>query len=316
MAFQLPPLGQISKIIADEEQPITARMRALFGARHHGGDEAVKALAGGLSHKSVLLRHEIAYVMGQMGEKSAIPTLERLLEDVGEHAMVRHEAAEALAAIGDPSSERIVSRFVSDKSIPVRETCALAVESFRQKRALAKPSELPEVSHYLYSIKKGPDSEMAKFPTVDPIAGESMTKDHDMSGWRSILLDQKADLPKRYAALFSLRNSDHPTAGKILAEALEADASSALFRHEVAFVLGQLQDPTTASALIGVLSATDEHPMSRHECALALGSVAEVQGVEARERRNAVDALRTFSKDPEQVVAESCLVALDNLSCA
>ena len=64
------------------------------------------------SSESALLRHEIAYVLGQMQNTVALPTLIERLEDGDEHVMVRHEAAEAMGAIGDrsviPSSKNSV----------------------------------------------------------------------------------------------------------------------------------------------------------------------------------------------------------------
>jgi len=38
-----------------------------------------------------LLRHETAYLLGQMQNETAYPCLQNILEDKGEHPMVRHE---------------------------------------------------------------------------------------------------------------------------------------------------------------------------------------------------------------------------------
>ncbi len=53
-----------------------------------------------------------------------------------------------------------------------------------------------------------------------------------------------------------------------------------------------------------VLRDKHENPMVRHEAAEALGSIAD---------RRCVSLLQDFSKDPEPIVAESCVVALDML---
>jgi len=42
--------------------------------------------------------------------------------------MVRHEAAEALGAIGSPSSLPILEKFSSDPLVEVAETCQIAVK--------------------------------------------------------------------------------------------------------------------------------------------------------------------------------------------
>lgn len=42
---------------------------------------------------------QVAYVLGQLQNKAASAALNRILRDVNEHPMVRHEAAEALGSI-------------------------------------------------------------------------------------------------------------------------------------------------------------------------------------------------------------------------
>lgn len=78
---------------------------------------------------------------------------------------------------------------------------------------------------------------------------------------------------------------------------------SALFRHEIAFVFGQLSHPASIPALTAALSDINEASMVRHEAAEALGSLGEVDGVE--------ETLKLFLNDKERVVRESVIVALD-----
>jgi deoxyhypusine monooxygenase len=78
---------------------------------------------------------------------------------------------------------------------------------------------------------------------------------------------------------------------------------SALFRHEIAFVFGQLSHPASIPALTAALSNVAEASMVRHEAAEALGSLGEEEGVE--------DILKRFLGDKEQVVRDSVIVALD-----
>jgi deoxyhypusine monooxygenase len=78
---------------------------------------------------------------------------------------------------------------------------------------------------------------------------------------------------------------------------------SALFRHEVAFVFGQLCHPASIPSLTATLSDVNEMGMVRHEAAEALGSLGDEEGVE--------DILKKFLNDPEQVVRDSIIVALD-----
>ena len=89
--------------LCDEEEKMFQRMRALFALRNIGGYDSVDALAAAFSSSSALLKHEIAYVMGQMQDSAAVPHLIDRLEDYEEDVMVRHEAAEACLLYTSPS---------------------------------------------------------------------------------------------------------------------------------------------------------------------------------------------------------------------
>lgn len=122
------------------------------------------------------------------------------------------------------------------------------------------------------------------------------------------LMNTKLPLFLRYRAMFALRDlaspPDLPTAvPAVLALAKGFEDSSALFRHEIAFVFGQLSHPASIPALTAALSNVDEASMVRHEAAEALGSLGEEEGVE--------ETLKKFLKDKERVVVESVIVALD-----
>ncbi len=122
------------------------------------------------------------------------------------------------------------------------------------------------------------------------------------------LLDTKLPLFLRYRAMFALRDlaspPDLPTAvPAVLSLAKGFSDPSALFRHEIAFVFGQLSHPASIPALVAALSNKQEASMVRHEAAEALGSLGEEEGVE--------DVLKRFLNDSEQVVRESVIIALD-----
>ncbi len=128
-----PPSDEINiqtlrESLCDEQQRMFLRMRALFSLRNIGGKNAVDALAAAFSSDSALLKHEIAYVMGQMQDSSAVPHLIERLSDMDEDVMVRHEAAEALGAIGDRVAMATLEEFVNDESIVVAESCEVAID--------------------------------------------------------------------------------------------------------------------------------------------------------------------------------------------
>ena len=89
---------------------------------------AVQALCDGFDANSALLRHELAYVLGQMQDKLAVPTLIDVLSNPDEHVMVRHEAAEALGAIGDRRAKPVLEKFLNDDLPEVSESCEVALD--------------------------------------------------------------------------------------------------------------------------------------------------------------------------------------------
>ena len=80
-------------------------------------------------------------------------------------------------------------------------------------------------------------------------------------------------------------------------------SSNTLFRHEIAYVLGQIQSEISTEPLIERLRDNKENDMVRHECAEALGSIAT---------DNINEELKKYL-DPSipPVIRESCVVALD-----
>jgi len=114
--------------LCDEGERMFQRMRALFALRNIGGKQAVDSLAAAFDSSSALLKHEIAYVLGQMQDDSAVPHLISRLEDLKEDVMVRHEAAEALGAIGNRTAMSTLEKFASDEEIVVAESCEVAID--------------------------------------------------------------------------------------------------------------------------------------------------------------------------------------------
>jgi len=130
----------------DTSKPLFKRYRAMFALRERGSSEAVEALVAGLGDSSALMRHEIAFVLGQMQHPSAVEALTKKLHTEGEHPMVRHEAAEALGAIATEEALPTLKEFSKDKETVVRESCFVALDvtdyvssdSFQYADALAE----------------------------------------------------------------------------------------------------------------------------------------------------------------------------------
>ena len=274
-----------ASVLLDSKADLPARFRALFSLRNINTDAAVTIIAAAFkTTESALLKHELAYCLGQMRLESAVDCLRCVLADQSEDPMVRHEAGEALGAIGDRDSLPLLKHhFMHDPNVSVRETCEIAIDNIENNRQIGCPCQFPGD---------------IQFGSVDPAPAMDLFLSVDELG--VVLLDRKLPMFKRYQAMFSLRNRASDEAVLMLCRGLEDP--SALFRHEVAYVLGQLQNPLAIDRLHARLMIPSEAGMVRHECAEALGSIAD-------DRCMAI--LRGYLDDPEPVVRESCQVALD-----
>ncbi|WOL13285.1 hypothetical protein Cni_G22054 [Canna indica] len=273
--------------LLDPNQPISERFRALFSLRNLRGPGPREALIRATRDSSNLLAHEAAFALGQMQDEEAIPALVDVLKDLSLHPIVRHEAAEALGAIGLDNIIPILEDSLSnDPALEVQETCELALRRIKEQK-----------NHNVDGVSSTKDS---PFLSVDPALPTNPTSSVDEL--REVLLNEDKGMYERYAALFALRNDGCESATGAIISSL--GAKSALLRHEVAYVLGQLQNKTASTTLSEVLKNVKEHPMVRHEAAEALGSIADGE---------CVALLEEFTLDPEPIVSQSCEVALSML---
>ncbi|TAQ91639.1 hypothetical protein B7494_g94 [Chlorociboria aeruginascens] len=293
-----PTITSLRKTLTSESEPLARRFRALFSLKHlacqsHSALPAIEAIAAAFTSPSALLKHELAYCLGQTRNLAAVPFLRGVLEDTDEDAMCRHEAAEALGALGDVGSLAILKEFRdADEEVDVvRETCEIAVARIEWETSVKGRQEKLRQSD---------------FASIDP--APPMEQSQSIENLETSLLDTKLPLFLRYRAMFGLRDlaspPDLPTSVPAVHALSKGFADpSALFRHEIAFVFGQLSHPASIPALTAALSDLKEASMVRHEAAEALGSLGEEDGVE--------DILKRFLDDEEQVVRDSVVVALD-----
>lgn len=273
-------------VLLPEEQEVVDRYQEIFRLRNVAGEEGVEGLIKAFNeHPSNLLRHEICYALGQTRETRAVPFLRKCLEDVNENGMVRHEAAEALGAIGDMESMELLKKFLNDPAKEVSQTCELAIARLQwSAKQQGVEEEILSTSGYL---------------SVDPAPPPPM--DSDVTTLKQTLQSPSVPMFDRYRAMFGLRNKGGDESVKVLCDVLLSDTDSALLRHELAYVLGQMQNKTSAPALAEVLADLSQHDMVRHEAAEALGCIAPESHKELLEK---------YRRDPNHVIAHSCQVAL------
>lgn len=85
-------INSIGTVLANTKLPMKERFRALFTLKNLGGNLAIENIAMCFNDDSCLLKHELAYCLGQMRDEYAIPYLIEVLKDINQEPMVRHEA--------------------------------------------------------------------------------------------------------------------------------------------------------------------------------------------------------------------------------
>ncbi|KAF5842009.1 deoxyhypusine hydroxylase [Dunaliella salina] len=231
--------------LVDPSTSLPEKYRVMFSLRNVEGDLANKALLQALKDSSALFRHDVAFCLGQRQDKANMDVLARTLADPNEHAMVRHEAGEALGAIGQEQCLEALRQHLQDSVKEVAETCQLALQRIQY-------------------LKEHPDAmnEESPYFSVDPVpALPASTPTQEL---KSLLLDES----KR---MFDV--SDGPGAGphctvRFLTTVLPDTAEHAKVRHEAAEALGAIASESTIQMLQDF--AKDPEPIVAHSCEVAL----------------------------------------------
>jgi deoxyhypusine monooxygenase len=314
MFIEPPTIPELEDALLRSSNPIGMRMRAAYYLKqaytNHNlnrdeddeedtsTNKIVSILGDGLldvTHGS-LMRHEFAYVMGQLRDERCRGVLETVLARMDDCVMVRHECAEALGAIGAEQSITILKTVLHDDATEAElaETCQLALNVMDWRAKGGDPETMPPACACMLN----------PYSSVDPAPPSAAHATMPFEDLGNILNDPDETMFERYRAMFSLRNRGGDQAVAQLCRALVNDESSSLLRHEIAYVLGQLQHPSSVEALEKSLRRPNEHKMVRHESAEALGAIeGRWEDVER--------ILKEFCSDADDVVRESCLVALD-----
>jgi len=288
---------------------------------------ALSALLGdGAQHPMV--RHEAAEALGAIagadGEGGGADEAAEAGAGAGARAAAgkREDQASAARVAVEAACRAKLREHLQDACQEVRETCELAlariehVERERecrrreQQQQQQQPGETAKAAAKAACPPRSSASSFQESPyfSVDPTPALPSTT--PLPELTALLADPARPVYERYQALFALRNRGGADSVSSLCAALRTRrgaGASALLRHEVAYVLGQMQSPDSVRALRESLADAEEHPMVRHEAAEALGAVAGDGGGDGGAR----ETLSLFASDPELIVAESCAVALD-----
>lgn len=136
-------IEELDEILCNPEETIQKRFRAMFEVRGLQNPKAVETMIKcfNLEPKSDLLRHEVAYCLGQMNTRKENcdiiePFLQKVLEERKHSSIVIHETVEALGNLSPDNTREILAKFDEEKDdMIVKETCELALDLTNWKQA-------------------------------------------------------------------------------------------------------------------------------------------------------------------------------------
>lgn len=143
-------IKSLRESLCSESTPLPVRFRALFSLKHlaktceaQDAIPAIEAIAAGFASPSALLKHELAYCLGQTGNDAAVKPLRHVLSDLQEDPMCRHEAAEALGALGRADDLNLLEHFRDreGEDVVVTETCEIAIARIRWENSDERSQE-------------------------------------------------------------------------------------------------------------------------------------------------------------------------------
>ncbi len=119
---------QVGKL-AEDEQPFI-RWNVAYALGKIGHEKGIRILEKLTADEHANVRFRVAYSLGLIGNELAIPILEKMTSDtykIGEHAVIRAYAVQALAKFQHETSVKALGRLVEDEDPVVRWHVAVAL---------------------------------------------------------------------------------------------------------------------------------------------------------------------------------------------
>jgi deoxyhypusine monooxygenase len=297
----IPPVAANKQILMSPTESLDNKYQALFNLRSIPSEESCAALRESYPHlgSSDFLKHDVMYILGQNQFPSSIDFLIKSMNDESESAVVRHEAAEALANFSD----------FKDKTIPeLKKHWDSPVSELRSTVRLAIPKleQFNPASNLFNKFMKGtiePAEPFSAAQLAEYLASIGKTEDDLLD----ILVSPAVEEYIRYRVMYYLRDKADLQSAKTVARVLKKQyrtSTSPLMRHEVCFVMGQFNDkandPEIRQILGDDITDQEEAPIVRHEAILAY---SQIWGND--------ELIIAQKNDPNQLVNESANIVMN-----
>lgn len=279
-------MADCKAIYESPTEDVCRKYTAIMTLRHYGNDEAAKILEEGYKGlgTSELLRHDVMYCMGQMRAHNSVSFLLERMHDPQEKSIVRHEAGEALSNLTDIKEQVIteLEKHWDSEDELLKSTVRVAVPKLK---SLHKDSRIGK--KYGGTLEPAEPFNEEEVRNYFQSQGLPDPQNHAelLNQVQSQLLKPYSEVDEftKYRLCYFLRDVCDLRSKEILSDLLSAEnrkVTSALLRHELGFILGQVNNNEACIHEALKKSSVDEteHPVVRHEAILAFYDITKDEG--------------------------------------
>ncbi|KAI8044215.1 hypothetical protein M5D96_000366, partial [Drosophila gunungcola] len=232
-------IESIGGVLNNKDRPLKERFRALFTLKNIGGGTAIEAISKAFDDESALLKHELAYCLGQMQDAKALNILTKILKDTAQEPM----------------------EYKLDPVVEVAETCAIALDRVRWLQSGQKVDDSNPYASVDPSPPTAGDMSVAELKSIYLDAQQSL-----FDRYRAMF--SLRNLRTEDSVAFVLGQLQEPCSIPYLQENLENRLENEMVRHECAEALGAI----ATDDCIKILNryAEDDKRVVKESCVIAL----------------------------------------------
>ncbi len=212
--------NDVAKLLKDNDENV--RLAADYAIVMLGGSKSyTQQIRAALTGSNQQVRANAAFLLGKTGDKDALPSLYRVIQDEASDDKVRLNAIEAIARLGDEKIYQklwamLISAYADDRVLGIRAMGAMGTSRAKDSLLTMLKDDLPEVR-----LVAAEQLGCLGDTSGERIVANALT--HDVSA----AIDQEAKARIQTLAAMAIGQIRTPTLKKFLPELLKSDSQFA-----------------------------------------------------------------------------------------
>lgn len=286
--FSLPPTYGKTESPHQEIQQNMQRLNSRYAEKYRIeayrnlvsiGKPAISALLDGLDHKDLLVQSYSILALREINDKSAMPTLIKILNDVDRNIIIRLASAESLGMMNNKTGLELCLKIIRDKSYGIKEVAKIE-NSPALKLLWLDEWKYEYIRKYAVRVLEKIDK-----PAIPHL--------------RELLKDEDPDI-RESATIVLGRIGDSSIIPEVKEGLMDADRD---VRLATATALGEIGDKSCVSLLINVLKEEKD----KRICEAIITTLGKIGD------ESAIPALKEKANDSDQSVQNASIHALEKL---